>query len=92
MSFVVCCDNHKGRKYVFNAYTVDSGGTDHGVEPKYLQIYDDKFGFRFHRCTKPMVAFQALLGISTHESSLRLYELVNRSQPYRHYLFFSGWL
>jgi hypothetical protein len=67
-----------------NAYTVDSGETNYGIEPKYLQIYVYKFGFHFHRRNTPMAAFQSLLGISTRESSLLLYELVNRSQPYRH--------
>jgi hypothetical protein len=56
-------------------------GTQHGVEPKYLQRYLDELVFRFHRRKTPMAAFQPLLGISANKAPLTLRDLVNRSQP-----------
>jgi hypothetical protein len=56
-------------------------GTQHGVEPKYLQRYLDELVFRFHQRKTPMAAFQTLLGISANKAPLTLRDLVNRSQP-----------
>ncbi len=42
-------------------------GTHHGVGDKHLQAYLDEFAFRFNRRSKPMAAFQTLLGLgATH--------------------------
>jgi len=51
-------------------------GTHHGVAPKYLQSYLDKFVFRFNRRNTPMAAIQTLLGIATRKPPLSLRNLV----------------
>jgi transposase-like protein len=40
-------------------------GTHHGVSRKHLQVYLDEFTFRFNRRSKPMAAFQTLLGLGS---------------------------
>ena len=45
-------------------------GTHHGVSPKHLQPYLDEFAFRFNRRRAPMAAFQTLLGIGSHVTTV----------------------
>lgn len=45
-------------------------GTHHGVSPKHLQPYLDEFVFRFNRRRSPMAAFQTLLGIGSHVTTV----------------------
>jgi transposase-like protein len=50
-------------------------GTHHGVDPKYLQTYLEKFVFRFNRRKTPMAAFQTLLGIAACKAPETLTDL-----------------